>query len=119
MPRHSEVAPGKLPLSSPVPCQLSVQPPDWRAMSSAPSPATRICACGLSGRTPVFLRRTSDLRTASRATARCSGAPSNRSEEHTSELQSLMRISYAVFRLKNKNKKQHAEYTKVAEYDQL
>src|SRR3546814_2977576 len=26
-----------------------------------------------------------------------------RSEEHTSELQSLMRISYAVFRLKNKN----------------
>src|SRR3546814_2261848 len=29
-----------------------------------------------------------------------------RSEEHTSELQSLMRISYAVFSLKNK-KKQH------------
>src|SRR3546814_1091263 len=32
----------------------------------------------------------------------------NRSEEHTSELQSLMRISYAVFCLKKKNKnKQH------------
>src|SRR3546814_3654412 len=30
----------------------------------------------------------------------------NRSEEHTSELQSLMRISYAVFCLKKKNKKQ-------------
>src|SRR3546814_8480672 len=29
----------------------------------------------------------------------------DRSEEHTSELQSLMRISYAVFCLKNKNKK--------------
>src|SRR3546814_8116342 len=28
-----------------------------------------------------------------------------RSEEHTSELQSLMRISYAVFCLKNNNKK--------------
>src|SRR3546814_5865498 len=28
-----------------------------------------------------------------------------RSEEHTSELQSLMRISYAVFCLKNKNNK--------------
>src|SRR3546814_6666857 len=28
-----------------------------------------------------------------------------RSEEHTSELQSLMRISYAVFCLKNKNPK--------------
>src|SRR3546814_1131249 len=30
-----------------------------------------------------------------------------RSEEHTSELQSLMRISYAVFCLKKKNNKQH------------
>src|SRR3546814_3209179 len=30
----------------------------------------------------------------------------NRSEEHTSELQSLMRISYAVFCLKTKTKKQ-------------
>src|SRR3546814_8119174 len=30
---------------------------------------------------------------------------SARSEEHTSELQSLMRISYAVFCLKKKNKK--------------
>src|SRR3546814_8834098 len=30
-----------------------------------------------------------------------------RSEEHTSELQSLMRISYAVFCLKNKNNQQH------------
>src|SRR3546814_7023670 len=31
--------------------------------------------------------------------------PVQRSEEHTSELQSLMRISYAVFCLKKKNKK--------------
>src|SRR3546814_7551476 len=30
-----------------------------------------------------------------------------RSEEHTSELQSLMRISYAVFCLKKKNKHTH------------
>src|SRR3546814_19223812 len=36
--------------------------------------------------------------------AACSGASRNvRSEEHTSELQSLMRISYAVFCLKKKN----------------
>src|SRR3546814_3403123 len=39
---------------------------------------------------------------------RCAGAgvpgkPRTRSEEHTSELQSLMRISYAVFCLKKKN----------------
>src|SRR3546814_6373363 len=31
------------------------------------------------------------------------GAAAERSEEHTSELQSLMRTSYAVFCLKNKN----------------
>src|SRR3546814_3637172 len=31
--------------------------------------------------------------------------PAGRSEEHTSELQSLMRISYAVFCLKKKRKK--------------
>src|SRR3546814_6814838 len=36
---------------------------------------------------------------------------SNRSEEHTSELQSLMRISYAVFCLKKKNTK-HRNITK-------
>src|SRR3546814_10454763 len=36
--------------------------------------------------------------------------PHGRSEEHTSELQSLMRISYAVFCLKKKNtKKQHTD----------
>src|SRR3546814_7495951 len=37
--------------------------------------------------------------------ARSSEAIGERSEEHTSELQSLMRISYAVFRLKKKIKK--------------
>src|SRR3546814_5786332 len=43
----------------------------------------------------------------------CSGH--RRSEEHTSELQSLMRISYAVFCLKKKNKPQeviHKTYRK-------
>src|SRR3546814_2276159 len=34
-----------------------------------------------------------------------------RSEEHTSELQSLMRISYAVFCLKKKKKKNEKNYT--------
>src|SRR3546814_6125270 len=36
-----------------------------------------------------------------------------RSEEHTSELQSLMRISYAVFCLKKKNKLQHNKQTNL------
>src|SRR3546814_1530230 len=45
----------------------------------------------------------------SRHVARLGGSPSRttgafRSEEHTSELQSLMRISYAVFCLKKKQK---------------
>src|SRR3546814_10402947 len=35
-----------------------------------------------------------------------SDSPSNRSEEHTSELQSLMRISYAVFCLTTKTSRQ-------------
>src|SRR3546814_1070635 len=34
----------------------------------------------------------------------------DRSEEHTSELQSLMRISYAVFCLKKKNTKQSKQH---------
>src|SRR3546814_3140678 len=37
------------------------------------------------------------------------GLKGPRSEEHTSELQSLMRISYAVFCLKKKKKKQHKQ----------
>src|SRR3546814_1544475 len=37
---------------------------------------------------------------------------SNRSEEHTSELQSLMRISYAVFCLKKKKKTKEHRYRK-------
>src|SRR3546814_6227166 len=39
------------------------------------------------------------------AAANAAWATKTRSEEHTSELQSLMRLSYAVFCLKKKNKK--------------
>src|SRR3546814_9859802 len=47
------------------------------------------------------------------ATASTPGASiARRSEEHTSELQSLMRISYAVFCLKKKKNKQ--KYTKIS-----
>src|SRR3546814_9612351 len=38
----------------------------------------------------------------------------DRSEEHTSELQSLMRISYAVFCLKKKNTKYQTLYQKTS-----
>src|SRR3546814_8876347 len=45
---------------------------------------------------------------------RRSSSPS-RSEEHTSELQSLMRISYAVFCLKKKNTYKHRQDSKTRE----
>src|SRR3546814_10105636 len=44
------------------------------------------------------------------STTRASGGGTARSEEHTSELQSLMRISYAVFCLK---KKTHQHYSPI------
>src|SRR3546814_1390692 len=39
-----------------------------------------------------------------------------RSEEHTSELQSLMRISYAVFCLKKKNKSNNTRHAKEQQH---
>src|SRR3546814_3017218 len=42
-----------------------------------------------------------------RSILRSGWTTANRSEEHTSELQSLMRISYAVFCLKKKKQKQN------------
>src|SRR3546814_6589135 len=51
------------------------------------------------------------------STGWCARSVSKRSEEHTSELQSLMRISYAVFCLKKKKRsKQHD--TKTNSLDQ-
>src|SRR3546814_4117200 len=48
------------------------------------------------------------------STARPAPSTAGRSEEHTSELQSLMRISYAVFCLKKKKNKKHTN--KVSQY---
>src|SRR3546814_1804572 len=50
-----------------------------------------------------------------RATRSVGSSPAlgfSRSEEHTSELQSLMRISYAVFCLKNKTKHEQNKTTR-------
>src|SRR3546814_8375265 len=57
---------------------------------------------------PYFLTVNSIVRFARSRDILCQGRGStaNRSEEHTSELQSLMRISYAVFCLKKKKHKQ-------------
>src|SRR3546814_13894537 len=56
---------------------------------------------------PVWRDRRVDpgaCRGSSQDAGACGRNASNRSEEHTSELQSLMRISYSVFCLKKKNK---------------
>src|SRR3546814_10045066 len=63
-------------------------------------------------------RRSSNSAAGCRGCARtgeCDGFPTrfHRSEEHTSELQSLMRISYAVFCLKKKNKKHITRYVNM------
>src|SRR3546814_6820014 len=50
-----------------------------------------------------------------RASARRSARNARRSEEHTSELQSLMRISYAVFCLKKKTQKNKKDYEDTTE----
>src|SRR3546814_3083426 len=70
----------------------------WVMSASTASPAARQRDCSPtrcpvpSSSGPIHTRRTTGN----------SSAPPCRSEEHTSELQSLMRISYAVFCLKNK-----------------
>src|SRR3546814_9831045 len=46
----------------------------------------------------------------------CAERQDDRSEEHTSELQSLMRISYAVFCLKKKKKTPKITKTKIQEH---
>src|SRR3546814_5285033 len=57
----------------------------WRYRKSARS--SEPCSCSTGLKTPT-----------------CAGEHEQRSEEHTSEIQSLMRISYAVFCLKKKKK---------------
>src|SRR3546814_3036809 len=64
------------------------------------------CAAGSSGRNICLATRRSPSR-------RLPMAADFRSEEHTSELQSLMRISYAVFCLKKKNKQNLVLYISV------
>src|SRR3546814_5657650 len=73
---------------APSPVKLILATSGWatsRAPASGPSPGTTLTTPG------------------------GNPAASNRSEEHTSELQSLMRISYAVFCLKKKKQPYHHE----------
>src|SRR3546814_3619481 len=67
-------------------------------------------ACGAAGAQIVIWGRDEAKNEGAVAGLREAGITAHgfvRSEEHTSELQSLMRISYAVFCLKKKNCKKH------------
>src|SRR3546814_8395111 len=64
------------------------------AMASAPAIVGDVCEQDGDGATPPSATQPDSL---------ACGNGAVRSEEHTSELQSLMRISYAVFCLKKKN----------------
>src|SRR3546814_4411282 len=72
----------------------------WLALSGvAEAGALRGAASGLESAVCVVCMNAPETRIT------CFDGTSDRSEEHTSELQSLMRISYAVFCLKNKRQR--------------
>src|SRR3546814_10349436 len=73
---------------------------DHRLLAARPAPDT--------ARKPFRFRRSGGR---ALGASRCSAAM--RSEEHTSELQSLMRISYAVFCLKKKKKIQSSKHPNI------
>src|SRR3546814_1275474 len=84
-----------------------IQEQPWASISSLPA---RICPVKStsSSKSPRMPNRSNTRWT--RKPARSSSiasCPHRRSEEHTSELQSLMRISYAVFCLKQKKRTTH------------
>src|SRR3546814_1901833 len=81
------------------------------ACSASRPPSCRASAASCESSMPVTMSRATHGRDTNEASR--SEVEMVRSEEHTSELQSLMRISYAVFCLKKKkNKKCDAEITK-------
>src|SRR3546814_4112116 len=67
------------------------------------------CTCSVQGDRPVDGNTDGDLAGLERHVGRFGPA---RSEEHTSELQSLMRISYAVFCLKKKKQIKITQYSR-------
>src|SRR3546814_6087596 len=74
----------------------------WPRQGRASGNAGGLVGTGRSG-ADLFFNKLAQLLTGQRIGRRpCGGGIAVRSEEHTSELQSLMRISYAVFCLKKK-----------------
>src|SRR3546814_8096252 len=103
--RKDEVRDHPLPETTPRPRTLGSHAPHPRIPTTPPN--RRLTDIGAS---------TQLWRASGRSCRPTSSTSSGRSEEHTSELQSLMRISYAVFCLKKKihrQPKNHDRYTTI------
>src|SRR3546814_4533442 len=87
-------------LQLPVQSQSTLYAQPWEAAAGVPEVVAVARACDSAGFAYIAVR---DHVAIPAPLTAAMGA--TRSEEHTSELQSLMRISYAVFRLKKKNPK--------------
>src|SRR3546814_6175240 len=81
-------------------CRSRGTDPEDRRQGGAGGPEAGAGAAGMAGSRPPGARGLGRLAPRARRGPRAEGG--GRSEEHTSELQSLMRRSYAVFCLKNK-----------------
>src|SRR3546814_4175311 len=75
--------------------------------------AVKVCSTGMMGASGFTQDKMACIRVSHKirlnahlSTVNTAASKAGRSEEHTSELQSLMRISYAVFCLKKKKKKE-------------
>src|SRR3546814_1863491 len=76
--------------------------PLFRSLRSSGSSSPYFLAIAIPAAAPACRAASSSESTVTRGSANSMPCSWNRSEEHTSELQSLMRMSYAVFCLKKK-----------------
>src|SRR3546814_3721461 len=86
----------------------------WRKPIQAQQPQSRAWIRVSATRSTTASRR-SPSRSPKKGTRLRHQCGMRRSEEHTSELQSLMRISYAVFCLKKKNRKKKDKKTYITQ----
>src|SRR3546814_8224674 len=100
-----------MPLTRGVNRVISATNCSWRGLPANGMP-TASTASTIVARGDTWIGRSLRKAPAPRSARKVS--PSARSEEHTSELQSLMRISYAVFCLKKKNKIQQQQKLKTS-----
>src|SRR3546814_8851628 len=104
--------------SSKIPCASSKNATSFRSPANSSASTVRNASSPWSGSSTVSAICSPDGRF-----RRASTSPRySRSEEHTSELQSLMRISYAVFCLKKKKQQKNEktlEYKILATYSKL